>query len=167
MGAYLPYTNRLKLNLIQERTKTMLKEKAKKTFNDFKTMAATEIINIRTGNFNVNKGDAATVGLSTAATAMFYTTNVAFAAVPAIFTRAKTYIGTYYTTIFGITTGLAILLCLLAFLWAMLSPSGRGSERAFGWAKRIILCWLVINCLGGILKIGEDITKSEHYSTSS
>ena len=128
--------------------------------NEIKKMADTEIIRIQAGNLSAStKTDRAVIGIGAVIGILLY-------AAPAyaeedLFSTAATMMATYYGKIVALTTGLAILLILIAFIWGMVSPSPRGSEQAFSWAKKIALCWLVINCLGVIFKIGETLTTGQ------
>jgi len=70
----------------------------------------------------------------------------------------------YYGKLFGLTTFAAALAVLIALIWAALAPTADGARTPLAWVKRIIVCYFVILCLGGLFGLIQDITKNQGFN---
>lgn len=74
------------------------------------------------------------------------------------FDSAKSAAKSVYDDLYGILIpvfGLAALICLIVIA---VSP-GRSFEKAMSWLIRIFIVFIVINCLGWIIALFQDITR--------
>jgi len=71
---------------------------------------------------------------------------------------------TYYGKLFGLTSFAAALAILIALIWAALAPTANGAKTPLAWIKRIILCYFVMLCLGGLFGVIQDITKGQGFN---
>lgn len=143
------------------------KKFSKVGFNKIKThleeRAIKTLVNIQTGNITTpSKGDKIAYTLSAISGTLAYSAGSAFAADP--FQQAESLLGEYYGKIFAITTLAAAFLALIAIIVAMFNPKERGASFAWAWLKRIMGCWLLINLLGGLFSIGENLTSGQQFN---
>jgi hypothetical protein len=73
--------------------------------------------------------------------------------------NVKTIMGDLYGALFAISTGLALLISLIALLFKMLAANPRTIETANMWLKRVIVTWVIINLLGFIFNFLSDLTE--------
>lgn len=83
-----------------------------------------------------------------------------------MFSKAGKLLSEYYGKFFALTTGIAALCAIIAVIIAMISPKEKSASAGWAWLKRIIGCWLVINVLGGLFAIGENLTEGQHFGTN-
>jgi uncharacterized membrane protein YozB (DUF420 family) len=75
-----------------------------------------------------------------------------------LFSNIETMMADLYGAIFAISTGLAALMILCALIVIMVTNNQRTTETAKSWAKRIVIVWLIINCLGYGMDMLQELT---------
>lgn len=91
-------------------------------------------------------------------TTFFMSTGLAYAANdPKIFDNLADKLNDYYLRFVGLSTAIAIFLIVVGVIWIMISPSSKGAATPLGWVKKIIVAWVVIQCLGGLFTIAENV----------
>lgn len=91
-----------------------------------------------------------------------YGTGCAFADT-GLFDQAENLLKTYYGNFSRLVTYAAALLALIALLLAMTNTKERGAAFAWAWLKRIAGCWILIQCLGGLFKLGAELTAGQQF----
>lgn len=86
---------------------------------------------------------------------------------PDIITAAKTMFGKIYTDIAGIFTLLCVVALSACLIGMMFCKNGKVVEECREWRNRIIISWIVFNCLGSIFKYGEDLTSNTKWTATS
>ncbi len=94
--------------------------------------------------------------------AMMICTQQAFAAAD-LWDTMSTIIKGVYDKIFGISTAVAVLALIIAFVLRTISQNQRTIDTADAWIKRIAISWVVINLLGSIFAYGQDIMKGTQW----
>jgi len=99
-------------------------------------------------------------------TTFFMSTGLAYAANKAaagagIFEHLADNLNTYYLKFVGLSTAIAIFLIVVGVIWIMISPSSKGAATPLGWVKKIIVAWVVIQCLGGLFNIAESVIQDD------
>lgn len=72
-------------------------------------------------------------------------------------------VGQLYTASSGVVTVLAALMLVFAFIMRM-TGSQQTSAKATSWIVRIIVCYVLYNCIGLIFKVIEATTKDYMYN---
>ena len=81
-----------------------------------------------------------------------------------IIENVKDLIATYYDVVSGLVVALGAFLCLIAaVVWAVF-PSDKGAELGKKWFFRILGCILLVLCLGGIIRLLENITADSGFN---
>ena len=81
-----------------------------------------------------------------------------------IIENVKDLITTYYDVVSGLAVALGAFLCLIAaVVWAVF-PSDKGAELGKKWFFRILGCILLVLCLGGIIRLLENITQDSGFN---
>ncbi len=78
-------------------------------------------------------------------------------------TSIKTVITNIYSAAFPIVTVLAALMLVIAFIMRM-TGSQQTAAKATSWIVRIIICYVLVNCIGLIFKVIENTTSSYKFN---
>lgn len=124
-----------------------------------------QLENIKNGTYTPSMATKVTVAIICFIMAIFCSVSIAFGATN-LFDKAFDMIDDLYRDIIGISTAIMALIVVISFLWASASPSERKAEQAISWAKRAIVCWLVIMLLGSIIKLFQTLTNGGGYTPS-
>lgn len=81
-----------------------------------------------------------------------------------LFDQAKKFISDIYADVFLLASSIAGLTILIALIIRMVSRSDRAVELATAWAKRILITYAIIMCLGALFKYIEDVTKDQNLT---
>lgn len=124
------------------------------------------ISKIATGDTTaLSKSDRVAAVISGSGAVLFCTAGTASAA-KSIIAQANTMLSTYYTKIAGIATLIAAFCLLIAVIWAMVSP-GQGAQTPISWAKKIIICWILVLAIGGIATLIQELTNGMGFNPST
>lgn len=81
-----------------------------------------------------------------------------------IIDQISSQISIYYGKIVGIATAVAAFCILIALLWTLISPTSHGAQTPISWIKKILVCWILILCIGGIVTLIKNITSGMGYT---
>lgn len=137
-----------------------MKLKKKRTFKDFMAETMAEITtDIMTYKGSSHKKYTLPI-IGTIITLL--SVSPSYAAGKDIFDMGGAMIKTVYGKVFALTTPVAVLMLAILALWFIFGDE-EGSRNAKRWAKRVAIGWLLINCLGGIIAIGQTLTSQYNY----
>lgn len=87
-----------------------------------------------------------------AAFALLFCPSAAYASASGdIFDKFKTIAKDVYLGLLGISTIIAVTGVALALIIRMMSRNQRAVDEATAWIKRILISWIILNCLGLIV----------------
>ena len=69
-----------------------------------------------------------------------------------------------YTKLLGISTIVGVTAASVALLIRMISRNQRAVDEATGWLKRIIVTWVVLNCLGFVVAYLQPLVAGGKYN---
>ena len=70
----------------------------------------------------------------------------------------------YYKSLFVIVPAVAAVFLLIAILWAIVVPTTQAARPAIQWGVRIFLGLIVAFCIGGIIKLAQNLTTGQNFT---
>lgn len=103
-----------------------------------------------------------TMGIGT----VLYMTSPLYASadISALGTNVKSIVAQLYNAAFPVITVVAALLLVIAFIMRM-TASQQKAAQATSWIVRIIICYILVNCIGLFFKVIDSTTSSYRFST--
>lgn len=87
-----------------------------------------------------------------------------YAADDTIWNRFSDIMKDVYGQVAGISTIVAVTAAAIALLVRMLSRNQRAVDEATSWLKRIVVAWIVLNCLGFIVAYLQPLVEGGQYN---
>lgn len=77
-----------------------------------------------------------------------------------LFADARKILVSVYDGIGSIFTLACVVILVICLVGMMVSKNGKAVEEFRAWRNRVIISWVVFNCLGSFITYGSEITKS-------
>ena len=81
-----------------------------------------------------------------------------------IWARFSTIMKDVYGEVVGISTIVAVTAAAIALLVRMISRNQRAVDEASSWLKRIVIAWIVLNCLGFVVAYLQSLISGGSYT---
>lgn len=77
-----------------------------------------------------------------------------------LFTDAQNILKSVYAGIGSIFTLACVVILVICLVGMMASKNGKAVEEFRAWRNRVIISWVIFNCLGSFITYGKEITGS-------
>ncbi len=95
---------------------------------------------------------------------MLITIEPVFAAQETMWDRFSTIMKDFYGKLVAISTIVAVTMAAVALIVRMVSRNQRTVDEATAWLKRIIITWIILNCLGFIVAYVQPLVAGGNYA---
>ena len=145
----------------------LFKTSLKDTYYSVCAEITTDLMDMKAGKVNSpGKLDKALIGGTIIGGGLFASPAISFAAKqPELFTKAESILRDYYGFFVGISTLIAVVACVVGILYCMISGE-QGTRKGVSFIKKVIFCWIAINCLGLLLNLINTLTADSGLDAS-
>lgn len=84
-----------------------------------------------------------------------------------LFKDAARILTSVYDSIGSIFTLVCVVILVICLIGMMVSKNGKTVEEFRAWRNRVIISWVIFNCLGSFIKYGQEITKGLSWNASN